>query len=238
MRIFRGGGSSGECLLRLNSGRQFSCMPAPPNVVLANKFRFLVSLFQTLAWIPDGIRFMRSHNEQVYHPIRPEDHNLSHLGMSSVLSSVSCFSYLSVTLGPVFSYFITKNVTTISARVLVVPLRKAKFALTFNFISGRRFACSSRQTTRLWCSTKITPTRIVQTFSLSRGQRIPVPQPPTHGCVAVAYPRSEANHLLVADWLFVLVSSIRTRTLMQRGLERTETNLMHFKWEVTWTHGN
>jgi len=26
--------------------------------------------------------------------------------------------------------------------------------------------------------------------------------------------------------------------LKQGRLERTETNLMHFKWEVTWTHGN
>ena len=26
--------------------------------------------------------------------------------------------------------------------------------------------------------------------------------------------------------------------LIQGKLERTETNLMHFKWEVTWTHGN
>jgi len=26
--------------------------------------------------------------------------------------------------------------------------------------------------------------------------------------------------------------------LMHGRLERTETNPMHFKWEVTWTHGN
>ena len=29
------------------------------------------------------------------------------------------------------------------------------------------------------------------------------------------------------------VSSIRTPVLIQGRLERTETNLMHFKWEVT-----
>jgi len=33
------------------------------------------------------------------------------------------------------------------------------------------------------------------------------------------------------------VSSIRT-LLIQGRLERTETDLMHFKWKVTWTHGN
>jgi len=34
------------------------------------------------------------------------------------------------------------------------------------------------------------------------------------------------------------ISSIRTPVLMQGRLERTETNLIHFKWEVTWTPGN
>ena len=38
---------------------------------------------------------------------------------------------------------------------------------------------------------------------------------------------------------FQMVSSIRTPMLIQVvRLERTETNLMNFKWEVTSTHGN
>jgi len=35
-----------------------------------------------------------------------------------------------------------------------------------------------------------------------------------------------------------LMSSIRTPMLVQGRLERTETNLIHLKWEVTWTHGS
>jgi len=38
--------------------------------------------------------------------------------------------------------------------------------------------------------------------------------------------------------VFFLASSICTPTLIQGKLERTETNLMHFMWEVTWTHRN
>ena len=34
------------------------------------------------------------------------------------------------------------------------------------------------------------------------------------------------------------VNSIRTPMLTQGRFERTENNLMHFKWEVTWTHAN
>jgi len=37
---------------------------------------------------------------------------------------------------------------------------------------------------------------------------------------------------------FFLVSSIRTPVLIQVRLQRTETKLMHLKWDVTWTHGN
>jgi len=33
------------------------------------------------------------------------------------------------------------------------------------------------------------------------------------------------------------VSSIRMPMLIQGRLERTGTNLMHFKWKVIWTHG-
>jgi len=35
-----------------------------------------------------------------------------------------------------------------------------------------------------------------------------------------------------------MISSIRTPLLIQERLERTEINLMHYKWEVTLTHGN
>ena len=41
-----------------------------------------------------------------------------------------------------------------------------------------------------------------------------------------------------ADSIFHSVNSIRTPMLIQGRLERTETNLMQFKWEVTWTYGN
>jgi len=36
----------------------------------------------------------------------------------------------------------------------------------------------------------------------------------------------------------ILVSSIRTPMLIQGRLARTQNNLMHFGWEVIWTHGN
>ena len=35
-----------------------------------------------------------------------------------------------------------------------------------------------------------------------------------------------------------MVIYIRTPMLIQGSLERTETNLMHFKWEVNGTHRN
>jgi len=35
-----------------------------------------------------------------------------------------------------------------------------------------------------------------------------------------------------------MVNPIRTPMLIQGKLERKETNLMRFKWEVTLTHGN
>ena len=38
--------------------------------------------------------------------------------------------------------------------------------------------------------------------------------------------------------LFKTVSLIRTPMLIQGRLERTETNLMHIKLEVTWTQEN
>jgi len=37
---------------------------------------------------------------------------------------------------------------------------------------------------------------------------------------------------------FKVISSIRTPMLIQGRLDRTETNLMHCKWEVIWTHGH
>jgi len=50
-----------------------------------------------------------------------------------------------------------------------------------------------------------------------------------------------AQNLHSSEILFRLkkiVRSIRTPMLIQGRLERTETNRMHFKWEVTWSHGN
>jgi len=39
-------------------------------------------------------------------------------------------------------------------------------------------------------------------------------------------------------FIIIKVSSIGTHMLIQGRLQRTETNVMHFKWEMIQTHGN
>jgi len=49
------------------------------------------------------------------------------------------------------------------------------------------------------------------------------------------------RHLATLPWVRssnINVTSIRTPRLIQGRLEGTETNLMHIRWEVTWTHRN
>jgi len=49
------------------------------------------------------------------------------------------------------------------------------------------------------------------------------------------YSKSLATPLRIYTYI---VSSIHAYANPKGDKERTATNLMHFKWEVTWTHGN
>ena len=59
------------------------------------------------------------------------------------------------------------------------------------------------------------------------------PNPLTDKCIILGFTiTSGFNPYVISILYFLLVSFIRLPILIQR-LQRTETNLIHFKWEVT-----